>query len=463
MKVSASFFSREEIGDLHEATLTVLSETGVRFAHQQALEIFKNNGARVSGDRVFIDERLLTEALKSAPPSFTLHGRETEDAVVVGAGRPVYAPASGPVYVKRGSEKRPATRQDFIDLLKLSQSSAVLGVTNYIVVEPQDLDESRRKIFQVAAALKYTTKPLVGTVMGEGRTAQSFRLLRDFYGGLEEYRTLGIISPLSPLAYDRGMLEHVIEYARAGQPLMFASCSQPGFTGPVTLAGTIVVDNAQQLAGIVFSQLCREGLPVIYGSTSTSCDMRFASPAIGSPEASLITIATAELAKFYGLPCRSGGALTDAKSPDMQAGLESMMVSLSTAVAGVDFILHACGILDSFNTVGFEKFVIDETTVAMVERFAAGLEIDEQRLATGVIRKVGPQGMYLAEGHTARFHRSELFIPALLSRESYLNWEKGGSLTLEERAREAVDERLSSYEAPPLPPAQESILAEYLL
>ena len=130
---------------------------------------YSKNGARVSGDRVFIDERLLTEALKSAPPSFTLHGRETEDAVVVGAGRPVYAPASGPVYVKRGSEKRPATRQDFIDLLKLSQSSAVLGVTNYIVVEPQDLDESRRKIFQVAAALKYTTKPLVGDGYGRGK------------------------------------------------------------------------------------------------------------------------------------------------------------------------------------------------------------------------------------------------------------------------------------------------------
>lgn len=463
MRVSASFLSPEEIGDLHEATLTVLSETGVRFAHEGALEIFKKKGARVDGDRVFIDEPLLKEALQSAPGSFTLHGREKEDDVIVGSGRPVFAPASGPVYVKRGAEKRPATRQDFIDLLKLSQSSAVLGVTNYIVVEPQDLDESRRKMFQVAAALRYSTKPLVGMTMGQGRTAQSFRLLRDFYGSLDDHRMLGIISPISPLAYDRGMLEHAIAYGRAGQPLMFASCSQPGFTGPVTLAGTAVVDNAQQLAGIVFSQLCREGLPVIYGSTSTSCDMRYASPAIGSPEASLLAIATAELAGFYGLPSRSGGALTDAKAPDMQAGLESMMVALSTAMARVDFVLHACGILDSFNTVSFEKFVIDETTAAMVERFVAGFEIDEEKLATGVIGKVGPQGMYLAENHTARFHRSELFIPALFSRESYLNWEKGGSPTLEERARAAVAERLDSYVAPPLSPAQESILAEYLL
>lgn len=463
MKVSASFLSPGEIGDLHGATLTVLSKTGVRFAHEGALEIFKNKGARVSGDRVFIDEHLLTKALQSVPRSFTLHGREKEDDVVVGAGRPVYAPASGPIFVKRGAEKRPATRHDFIDLLKLTQSSALLGVTNYIVVEPQDLDESKRKMFQVAAALKYSTKPLAGMTMGEGKTAECFNLMRDFYGSLEKNYLLGGISPISPLTYDKGMLDHVIEYARAGQPLMFASCSQPGFTGPATLAGTVVVDSAQQLAGIVFSQLCKEGLPVIYGSTSTSCDMRYASPAIGSPEAALLAIATAELAKYYGLPCRSGGALTDAKVPDMQAGLESMMVALSTAMAGIDFVLHACGILDSFNTVSFEKFVIDETTAAVVERFAAGFEIDEERLATGVIGKVGPQGMYLAESHTARFHCSELSIPALFSRESYLNWEKGGSLTLEERARETVAERLSGYEAPPLTPVQESILAKYLL
>ena len=391
MAVSANFLSAQEIEKLHEATLTVLSKTGVRFGHERALEIFKKGGARVKGDQVFIDEHLLMKALQSAPRSFTLHGREKKDDIVIGAGRPVYAPASGPIFVKRGAEKRAATRRDFIDLLKLTQGSALLGVVNYIVVEPQDLELGRRKMFQVAAALKYSTKPLVGMTMGEGNTAQSLRLVRDFYGGLEDYRLLGVISPISPLAYDRGMLDHVIEYARAGQPLMFASCTQPGFTGPATLAGTVVVDNAQQLAGIVFSQLCKEGLPVIYGSTSTSCDMRYASPAIGSPEASLLTIATAELAKYYGLPCRSGGALTDAKVPDMQAGLESMMAALSTALGGVDFILHACGILDSFNTVSFEKFIIDETTAAVVERFAGGFEIDEERLAVGEIGKVGPQ------------------------------------------------------------------------
>lgn len=462
MKVSGSCLSPKEIATLHEATLRVLARTGVAFAHEQALEIFKKNGARTEGNRVFIHERLLERALESIPARFTLYGRESGDHVVVGGGRPVYAPASGPVFVKSGSRKRPASREDYINLIKLTQGSPVLEVANYIVVDPQDIDVGRRRLFQVAAALKYSTKPLVGMSVGEGETKQCFELVRDFYGGLEENRMLGIISPISPLTYDRGMVERIMEYARAGQPLMFASCSQPGFTSPATLAGTVVVDNAQQLAGIVFSQLCKPGLPVIYGSTSVSCDMRHAAPAIGSPEAALMAMATAALARYYGLPCRTGGTLTDAKLPDMQAGLESMMVMLATMISGADFILHACGIIDSFNTVSLEKFIIDEVAVAMAERFAAGIDVDEQRLAVEVIERVGPGGMYLGDEHTAMHFRGELFMPPLLSRENYAGWEEGGALSLEQRARELLEKRLQEYEPPPLTPAQEKLLMKHL-
>ncbi len=462
MRVSGSCLSPKEIQNLHKATLKVLSRTGVRFAHGQALEIFKKSGAKIEGDKVFIDQKLLERALESTPKSFTLYGRESRDHVVVGGGRPVYAPASGPVFVKRGSQKRPASRQDFIDLMKLTQDSPVLGVANYIVVEPQDIAGSRRRLFQVAAALKYSTKPLAGMNVGEGETRECFKLVRDFYGGLSENRLLGFISPISPLTYDRGMIERIMEYAHAGQPLLFASCSQPGFSSPATLAGTVVVDNAQQLAGIVFSQLCKPGLPVIYGSTSVSCDMRYAAPAIGSPEAALMAMATAALAKYYGLPCRTGGTLTDAKLPDMQAGLESMMLMLSTMISGADFILHSCGIIDSFNTVSFEKFIIDEATVAVAERFVAGFDVDEQKLAVEVIERVGPGGMYLDEEHTALHYRSELSIPPLLSRESYSSWEQGGSRTLEQQAQEILNGRLQDYEPPPLTPEQENILAQHL-
>lgn len=462
MRVSGSCLSPKEIQDLHEATLKVLAGTGVRFAHEEALEIFKKSGAKTEGAAVYIDEKLLEQALESIPGSFMLYGRESGDNVLVGGGRPVYAPASGPVFVKSGSQKRPASGKDFIDLMKLTQSSPVLGVANYIVVEPQDIDGSRRRLFQLAAALKYSTKPLVGMSVGEGETGKCFELVRKFYGGLAENRLLGVISPISPLTYDRGMIERVMEYARAGQPLMFASCSQPGFTSPATLAGTVVVDNAQQLAGIVFSQLCKPGLPVVYGSTSVSCDMRYASPAIGSPEAALMSMATSALAKYYGLPCRTGGTLTDAKLPDMQAGLESMMVMMSTLISGADFVLQSCGILDSFNTVSLEKFIIDEVTVAMAERFAAGFDIDEHKLAAAVIEKVGPGGMYLDDDHTALNYRSELYIPPLLSRESYSSWEQGGSRTLEQRAHELLNERLNDYEPPPLTPEQENILMKHL-
>jgi len=463
MIAKSSFLSKQEIHALHEATLKVLSETGVRFLNQTALDLFKKRGAKVDGQTVYIDSKLLEEALSSAPRSFKLYGRENSDTVEIGGGKPAYSPASGPIFVKRGGEKRLASTEDYINFLKLSQTSKVINVTNYIVVEPQDMQEDKRKLYQVASALKYSTKPLIGITLGNGRTQQCFELVRNFYGGLDENRLLGIISPISPLLYDAHMIENVIEYAQAGQPLMFASCSQPGATSPATIAGTLVIDNAQQLAGIVLSQIIKPGLPVIYGSTSTSCDMRYASPAIGSPETALITLAISELSKFYNLPCRSGGTLTDSKVPDMQAGLESMMTMMSAMISGVDFILHACGIMDSFNTLSYEKFIIDEETVSIAERFVTGFEVNDEKLALDVINALGPGGMYLGEEHTATHYRKELCTPQLFSRESYLDWEKGGMQSLEQRASDEIEKRLKNYKQPDLTHEQEGLLEKYLI
>jgi trimethylamine--corrinoid protein Co-methyltransferase len=463
MIVKGSFLSQQEILALHEATLKILSETGVRFLNQTALDLFKKRGAKVDGQTVYIDSKLLKEALSSVPRSFKMYGRENGDTVEIGGGKPAYSPASGPIFVKRGGEKRLASTEDYINFLKLSQSSKVINVTNYIVVEPQDMQEDKRKLYQVASALKYSTKPLVGITLGDGKTRQCFELMRNFYGGLDENRLLGIISPISPLLYDDHMIENVIEYAQAGQPLLFASCSQPGATSPATVAGTLVIDSAQQLAGIVLSQILKPGLPIIYGSTSTSCDMRYASPAIGSPETALITLAISELSKFYGLPCRSGGTLTDSKVPDMQAGLESMMTVMSTMISGVDFVLHACGIMDSFNTLSYEKFIIDEETVSMAERFISGFEVNDEKLGLDTINTVGPGGMYLGEEHTAAHYRKELYTPYLFSRESYLDWEKSGMQSLEQRSSAEIDKRLQNYEQPTLTHEQERLLEKYLI
>lgn len=462
MKVKANFLKRCEVEKIHEASLYVLSKAGVKFQNEYAREVFQKHGAKVVENKVFISESLLNQALYSIPKSFVLYGREQGNNVTIGQGNPVLASASGPVYVRKGQVKYLAQDEDFINFIKLSETSEVLNVTNYIMVEPQDVMPEKRKLHQVAACLKFSAKPLIGITMGEGVTRQAFDLVKRFYGEWSENRLLGIISPISPLVYDQHMINHIIDYAKEDQPILIASCSLPGATSPVSVAGTLVIDNAEVLAGIVLSQLIKPGLPVIYGNTSTACDLRYAAPAIGSPETALVTMAVAELSDFYGIPCRSGGCLTDAKTADVQAGLESMMTIMPSFMCGVDFILQSCGILESFNTLSYEKFIIDEQILDMVKRLTQGFEINDHLLGLEVIEKLGPGANFMDNQHTADYFRQEQYIPKLLSREGFTQWQNNGSLTLEEKAGQIWEKRISEYRAPDISKEQLTLLEEYL-
>jgi trimethylamine--corrinoid protein Co-methyltransferase len=463
MKFKANFLSKQEIDLLHSAIVKTLSDTGVRFQNEKALDVFRNNGASVSGEIVRIPESLLNKALKTVPGQFLVKGKSERYDVLIGGPKPALAPASGPVFARVGGVRALATKEDFLGLLKLTESSSVINICNYIVVEPQDMPEDRRKLYQAACALKYSNKPLIGITMGKGRSAEFLKLIGDFYqdSGAGNLRTIGIISPISPLVYDGGMIDHIIDYARAGQPIMIAACSQPGATSPVTLAGTLVIDGAEVLAGVVLSQLLKPGLPVIMGSTSTSCDLRSVSPAIGSPETGLITVAFKALCKRYGIPCRSGGTLTDSKDTDMQAGIEGAMAMMPAILSGVDFVLHACGTMESFTTVCLEKFIIDEETTAAMLRMAEGFEFTGESLALDCIGEAGIGGDFLMQDHTLENFKSELFQPVLFSKEAFARWEEAGSKDLTQRASEKLQERLAAFQFPPIKAEQEKLLQKY--
>jgi trimethylamine--corrinoid protein Co-methyltransferase len=463
MQFNADFLSQGELDTLHAAIVKTLAEIGVRFQHEEALDVFRKNGASVTGDTVRIPEALLDRALKTVPDRFVLKGRSPEYDLEVGGAKPVLASSSGPVFARVGGVRRPATREDFLDLLKLTETSSLVNICNYIVVEPQDMPEERRKLYQVASALKYSHKPLIGITMGKGRTKECLTLLDRFYqdSGSGIPRAIGIISPISPLVYDEGMTTHIFGYAQGNQPIMIAACSQPGATSPATLAGTLVIDTAEVLAGVTLSQLLKPGLPVIMGSTSAACDLRYVSPAIGSPETGLITVAFKALCKRYNIPCRSGGTLADSKDTDMQAGIEGAMAMLPAILSGVDFILHACGTMDSFNTVCLEKFVIDEEICSAMLRMAAGFEINDDTLALECIDEVGPGNNFMMHEHTLDHFKTEMWRPALFSRENFSAWKEAGSKTLPDRAAEMLRNRLAAFKFPQITKEQEKLLEPY--
>jgi trimethylamine--corrinoid protein Co-methyltransferase len=243
---------------------------------------------------------------------------------------------------------------------------------------------------------------------------------------------------------------------------VIASLAIAGATGPVTLAGNLALQNAEVLAGIVLAQLVREGTPVILGGVSSNAEMRNGTLSIGSPEMAMNTAATAQMARYYKLPVRSGGAVCDAKSPDSQASYESMMSLLMARVCGINFVLHTAGILESYNCMSYEKFVIDDEMCGMVKRIKRGYEVNPDTLAFDVVREVGPGGHFLDKDHTFDHFRTEFYQPQLSNRDDYVSWQAKGSPYSMETANRKYKEILETYQAPELPADVDKDLLKFI-
>jgi trimethylamine--corrinoid protein Co-methyltransferase len=461
MKFAGNMIGEKDIRDIHELTIRILAEVGVDYEDEGLVELFKKRGARTEGTKVFIDEKLLDECLKTVPSEFEIYGRKGN--VTVGGDNKIIAPVSGPITIMEGNETRGNTAEDFIKFQMLHHSSDVMDMLNPNLIEPADIPAEDVRNYQMAICLKYTDKPLIGFTTSPDASINSIKMAQDFYGvGDEENVVLGIVSVISLLMYDKTMLEAVKIYAEKNQPLMFACASLPGATSPTTISGTLAVNNAEVLGGIVLSQVIKAGLPVIYGNTSGSCDLRYASPAIGSVETGLITLAAAGLAKFYGIPCRTGGALSDAKAVDWQAGVESTITMLPAIMSTSNFILQSCGVMDSFNMISYEKFILDENNIKMFIRMRDGFELDDKDEVFEVIKKVGNGGQYLQEMHTAMKFRKEHFFSKLFLKEGYEVWEKNGRKTVMENAAKAYKLRLEEHKYVDNTDEQNQVLVQYL-
>jgi trimethylamine:corrinoid methyltransferase-like protein len=273
---------------------------------------------------------------------------------------------------------------------------------------------------------------------------------------------ISILTSLTPLGYDERMLGAILEYARAGQPQLISSLVIAGATGPTTLAGTLALQNAEILAGIVLTQLVREGTPVVFAGSSSNTEMRSGALSIGSPEMAVNAAATAQMARFYNLPVRGGGAVSDAKVPDAQAAYESMMSLLMAQVSGINFVLHSAGILESYSCMSYEKFVIDDEICGMVKRIKKAYAVTADTLALDVIKAVGPGGHFLDQDHTFEYFRSEFYQPMISNRDNFDTWHAAGSKQILETANKKVKQILADYSPPDLPADADKNLKRFI-
>ena len=449
--------TEKQVEQVHEESLLILEQIGIIFRYEPALEVLSKGGAKVEGKRVFFPRKLVEEQIKKAPSEFTLYARNPEKNVIIGGDNIVFVPGYGaPFVTDLDNGRRMGTLKDFDNFTKLTGASIYQDLCSGVVIEPNDVPHEIRHVQMIYSTIKNSDKCFMGSSMGVEGAKDSIKMASILFGDQRELvkkpRFISILCSLTPLTYDERMLGAIMEYAKAGQPQLISSLAIAGATGPVTLIGTLALQNAEVLAGIALAQFVREGTPVVYAGSSSNAEMHSGNLCIGSPEMAINTVSTAQMGKYYNLPCRGGGAISDAKIPGAQAAYESMMNLLMAEASGINMVLHTAGMLESYMTMSYEKFIIDDEICGMVKRIKKGYEVTEDTLALDIIKKVGPGGQFLDTDHTLKHFRSEFYEPRLSDRDNFEIWKAKGSQSTIENANKIWKEMIEEYEAPELPP-----------
>jgi trimethylamine---corrinoid protein Co-methyltransferase len=452
---------------------TILEEVGIDFREDpEALEIWRGAGAEVKGERVRFPRGMCRSLIKqSAPSMFTQVARNPARNVLIGGDHTVFAPAYGSPFVRNLDEGRRYARiEDFRNFVKLAYLSPALHHSGGTICEPVDLPVNKRHLDMVYSHIKYSDKPFMGSVTHPDRARDTVEMARILLGedftdpatGRPRTAVVSLINVNSPMTYDATMLGALKVYARANQACIVTPFILAGAMSPVTVAGTVAQTLAEALAGLAFIQLLNPGAPMILGSFASSLSMQSGAPTFGSPEPALVLYVMAALARRLGLPFRSGGSLCASKIADAQAAFESANTLLPTCLAGVNFVLHTAGWLEGGLAMGYEKFVMDADQAGMMHTLLAGVDLTENGQALGAIREVGPGKHFLGCSHTQANFQTAFYRSPLADNNSFEQWEAEGAADMAKRANAYYKRMLESYEPPPIDPAIDEALLDYM-
>jgi trimethylamine--corrinoid protein Co-methyltransferase len=391
--------------------------------------------------------------------------------VVIGGNRTVFAPAYGSPFVRNLDEGRRYARiEDFRNFVKLAYVATSLHHSGGTICEPVDLPVNKRHFDMVYAHMKYSDKPYMGSVTHPERAQDTVEMTKILFGdnftdpatGKPRTCITSLINANSPLTWDATMLGALKTYARANQATIVTPFILAGAMSPVTVAGTAAQTLAEALAGMATAQLVNPGAPVILGSFASSLSMQSGAPTFGTPEPALVLYVMAALARRLGVPFRSGGSLCASKIPDAQAAYESANTLIPTCLGGVNFVLHTTGWLEGGLAMGYEKFVMDADQAGMMHTLLAGVDLSENGQALDAIREVGPGKHFLGCAHTQANFQTAFYRSPLADNNSVEQWEAEGAKDMIQRANALWKKQLADYEAPPLDPAIDEALLDYM-
>jgi trimethylamine---corrinoid protein Co-methyltransferase len=444
------FLNDEDLKSIHFATLEILSEVGIKMEHKPALEIFAGFGAKVDYDNsiVKIDEQLLNKALSTVPSRFTLYGKNETFDVKVDPERVYTIGGSSALNVLDLDDNyRPALFDDLVKFTILLDKLEHLHIMHAIVI-PSDLEEYGVDRMLFAGTFPYTTRNYYSqSQTGADGVLDQIKMAAVVQGSEEVVRKnpmfTEVVCMVSPLQHEKINSEVLIEAAINNIPVYVEVDAMPGGTTPAPIAGTLVEQNANVLAGIILAQLVKPGAPCIYSIASGLMDMTSGGYSGAAPETNLLHCATAQVAHYYNLPFQ-GGTGIDAKIPDAQAGYERAMQVLSNALAGTNFIHLSFGMMEMMLTASFEQCVIDNEIMGATFKMLEGIEVNDESLSVNLLRKVGPKSAhFLTFKETSEYVRKNYWVPKITDRNVRGSWKAMGGKSMRESAAEIAKKILS--------------------
>ncbi|MDO9528423.1 MAG: trimethylamine methyltransferase family protein [Syntrophales bacterium] len=443
----------QDIEKIHKTSLRVFAEIGIQVNFTEARELFRNAGAEVDENSriVKIPQDLAEELINKAPSVILLCGRaENGELDCEIGGKKVYLGTGGTALNVQDPGSRDSRRAKLDDVMNMARLVEALDNIHFYMlnVYPNELSVEEVDVNRFGAALNRTRKHVMGGVYTIDGVRNVIKMAELIAGSPEKLRERPFISmvtcPISPFKLDGSYTPLTMEAARNNIPVVVPSEPLCGATAPITLAGNLVVQNVDTLAGVMLTQLTNPGCPVMYGCISSITDLRDMKYLSGAVEMGLMNAAAAQMAQFYRLPYYATSGMSDSKVNDAQAGYESAITNVMVALAGGNFIHDAAGFLEFCMTASYDKMVIDNEIIGMVMRAVEGIQVNDETLAFDLLKKTGPGGHFVSARHTRRYMRSEQYIPQLSDRENRDKWQDAGAKDTETRATEKANKILNT-------------------
>ena len=436
---------------IHNKTMELLGTVGMRFLHQDAVDILRKHGVKMDGNIAFFTEDEIMKCVEMAPSKVHIYARDPRFDMELGSGRTYVGPMMGGIRIlQKDGVFRPATVDDMIIADKIVEYNDRYSVNGGGICTPCDISEKQFMIFQVYSGLMLSSK-IPPDFCGDYRTMERcYDILAASFGCSKEElkqkpRLLAGMNVNSPLFVDTNMTETLFTNLKYHQPCYLAPAAMAGSTSPISIAGTIVQNNAEVLGTLTLAQMYEPGAPVLYASQSTSADMRSLAIASGSPESALCYRYAGIMGKFYKLPVRAGGLMTDAKKLDAQAGYEPMLSFMACEQNGVDVVLQGAGYLDAYLTLSFEKLISDFQIVDYVDVYLKDIEINDMSVPMEDMKEVGHSGSFVMADSTLDNFNTAILDPIISVRGAK------PQDALEQNIDNQIKKALDTYRSPSIP------------